>query len=112
MAEQQTEHETSGFPSRIASLLEQAAVRIRETTVDRIAVYVTWIAIGIIVAGAAFMVVYWLLVSLFRALGEAVGQELAYAIVGGILVLVGVFLWWKRWPKDDPAIQSAGQETP
>jgi drug/metabolite transporter (DMT)-like permease len=80
-------------------------------TVDRIAVYITWIAIGIIVAGALFMGLYWLLVSLFRALGEAIGQELAYAVVGGILVLVGVLLWWKRWPKDQPVTQAAGTGT-
>lgn len=108
MAEQQT----SGFPSRIANLLEQVAARIRETTVDRVAVYITWTAIGIIIAGAAFMVVYWLLISLFRALGEALGQELAYAVVGGILVLLGAFLWWKRWPKDEEASPVAGPEAP
>jgi membrane associated rhomboid family serine protease len=103
MVEQQQTNQSSGFPARIANLLEQIAARIRETTVDRVAVYLTWMAIAIVVAGAIFMVVLWLLVSLFRALGELIGQEAAYAVVGGILVLVGAFLWWKRWPKDETA---------
>lgn len=111
MTDQDQTQQASGFPSQIAGFLEQIATRIREMTVDRVAVYITWAAIGIMVAGALVMVVYWLLVSLFRALGEAIGQELAYAVVGGILVIVGALLWWKRWPKQDPATQIAGSET-
>jgi hypothetical protein len=49
--------------------------------------------------------VIWLLVAFFRAFGELVGQEVAYAIVGGILIVVGALVWMRRFPEDD-----SGQE--
>ena len=55
-------------------------------------------------AGVAMLVilaVIWLLVGFFRALGTLIGQELAYAVVGGILLLAGVFVWVKRHPDEE-----------
>jgi hypothetical protein len=49
------------------------------------------------------MAVIWLLVAFFRALGTLIGQELAYAVVGGILFLAGVFVWMKRHPDEEPS---------
>jgi hypothetical protein len=49
--------------------------------------------------------VIWLLVAFFRAFGELVGQEVAYAITGGILIVVGALVWMRRFPQDD-----SGQE--
>jgi hypothetical protein len=74
-------------------------------TVDRVARNVTWAAIGLIAVTAALLAVFWLLVSLFRALGTLIGQEWAYALVGAILVIVGVLLWMRRYPSDEPADQ-------
>jgi hypothetical protein len=97
--------EPTDYPTKIAAFLETTATRVRTLTVDRIARYVTWTAIGLIAAAAGFLAVYWLLISFFRALGTLIGQEWAYALVGGILVIVGVLLWVKRYPKDEPAKQ-------
>lgn len=97
--------EPTDYPTKIADFLETTATRVRSLTVERVARYATWAALGLIAAFAGFLAVYWLLVSFFRALGTLIGQEWAYALVGGILVIVGVLLWTRRYPKDEPAKQ-------
>ncbi len=96
-----TDRPRNDYPTKIADFLEQIATRIRSLTVDRASLAVTWTAIGLVVATLAVLAVIWLLVGFFRALGTLIGQELAYAVVGGILLLVGVFLWVKRYPDDE-----------
>lgn len=96
-----TDRPRDNYPAKIADFLEQIATRIRSLTVDRASLAVTWTAIGLVVATLAVLAVIWLLVGFFRALGTLIGQELAYAVVGGILLLVGVFLWMKRYPDDE-----------
>jgi cytochrome c biogenesis protein CcdA len=90
----------SDLPARIAGLFDDLATRIRSLTVDRVANGVTWTAVGIVLATMAFLIVFWLLVAGFRALGTLIGQELAYAVVGGVLVIIGIVLWRLRFPKD------------
>ena len=96
-----TDRQRTDYPAKIADGLEQIANRIRSLTVDRVAVGVTWAAIGIVIATLGVMAVIWLLVAFFRALGTLIGQELAYAVVGGILFLAGVFVWMKRHPDEE-----------
>ena len=98
-----TDRQRTDYPAKIADGLEQVANRIRSLTVDRVAVGVTWAAIGIVIATLGVMAVIWLLVAFFRALGTLIGQELAYAVVGGILFLAGVFVWMKRHPDEEPS---------
>ena len=98
-----TDRQRTDYPAKIADGLEQVANRIRSLTVDRVAVGVTWAAIGIVIATLGVMAVIWLLVAFFRALGTLIGQELAYAVVGGILFLAGVFVWMKRRPDEEPS---------
>ena len=90
------------FPAEIADLLETVATKIRSMTVDRAENAITWSALGIMVAMIAVLAVTWLLVAFFRAFGELVGQEVAYAIVGGILIVIGALVWMRRIPEDDP----------
>jgi membrane associated rhomboid family serine protease len=47
----------------------------------------------------AFVLVVFLLIGLFRWLGELIGVEAAFALVGGLFVGVGMFLWWKKNPE-------------
>lgn len=68
-------------------------------TVDRIAGYTKWTAVGLVVAMLAFVLVVFLLIGLFRWLGELIGVEAAFALVGGLFVGVGMFLWWKKNPE-------------
>ena len=93
------------LPVRVADGLEQLAAKIRELTVDRAAAAVTWIAVGVILVVAAVVVIIWLLVGIFRALGTLMGTETAYAVVGLILILVGAFIWSRRYPQDRPSQQ-------
>jgi hypothetical protein len=97
-----TDRTRTDYPAKIADSLERIATRIRSLTVDRVAFGVTWAAIGIVIAAIAVLAIIWLLVAFFRALGTLIGQELAYAVVGGILLLAGVFVWMKRHPDDEP----------
>ena len=96
-----TDRPRSDYPSKIADFLENLAMRIRAMTVDRASLAVTWTAIGLVVATLAVLALIWFLVGFFRALGTLIGQELAYAVVGGILLLVGVLVWVKRYPDDE-----------
>ncbi len=86
--------------ARVAEFLEMAATRIRELSVDRAATAITWIAVGLLLGTAAAIALFWLLVGIFRALGTLMGTEVAYAVVGLILVIAGAILWWRRYPQD------------
>jgi hypothetical protein len=96
-----TDRQRKDYPAKIADFLEDVATRIRSLTVDRASLAVTWTAIGLVIATVAVLAVIWLLVGFFRALGTLMGQELAYAVVGGILLIAGVFIWTKRYPEDE-----------
>ena len=97
--------QNQSIPVRVADGLEQLATKIRELTVDRAAVAVTWAAVAVILIAAAMTAIIWLLVGIFRALGTLMGTETAYAVVGLILILVGAFVWSKRYPQDKPSQQ-------
>ncbi len=89
------------YATQLASFLEELAAKIRRMTVDRVADAVTWTALGLVVATLAFLIVLWVIVGLFRALGALIGMEVAYAVVGGIFVVAGAFIWSKRFPADN-----------
>jgi len=93
------------LPTRVADGLEQVATRIRELSVDRAAVAITWAAVGVILLVAGITAIFWLLVGIFRALGTLIGTETAYAVVGLVLILVGAFVWSRRYPQDRPPQQ-------
>ena len=93
------------IPVRVADGLEQLATKIRELTVDRAAVAVTWAAVAVMLVAGAITAIIWLLVGIFRALGTLMGTETAYAVVGLILILVGAFVWSRRYPQDRPSQQ-------
>ena len=89
------------YPAQIAEFLEGLAIKIRSMTVDRAENAVTWTALGVLLASIFLLAVIWLLVGFFRAFGALVGQEVAYAITGGILIIVGALLWMRRFPDEE-----------
>ncbi len=95
-----TDSQRSDYPTKVADFLEKLATKIRSLTVDRASLAITWMAFGVVLSAAVFLIVLWLLVALFRALGELIGVEMAYAVVGGILIIAGALLWSRRFPKD------------
>lgn len=84
------------FPTKVADLLESIATRVRSMTVDRVAGWTKWAALGIVLAALGFLLIVFLLVGLFRLFGEVVGVTLAYAIIGGLFVIAGALLWSRR----------------
>ncbi len=88
------------YPAKIADLLETVAVRTRSMTVDRVRVWVTWGAVGLVAAMLLTLVLVFLFVGLFRALATLVGTEPAYLILGGIFLIVGMFLWARPMPRE------------
>lgn len=91
---------TPPLSTRVADFLELIATRIREMSVDRAANAITWTAVGLILFVGGLLAVIWLLVGIFRLLGTLMGQETAYAVVGVLLILIGAFVWSRRYPQD------------
>jgi hypothetical protein len=89
------------FPTKIADLLEQSAAKIRSMTVDRAAAAVKWTAAGIVLLMLGFLGTVFLLIGIFRLLGELIGIEVTYAVFGGLFVIVGMLLWSQRIPKPE-----------
>ena len=98
------------FPAKIADLLETVATRIRALTVDRVRAWVTWAAVGLVAAMLALLLGISLLVGLFRFLANLVGVEPAYLILGGLFLIVGALLWWRRMPRASRTGGTAGEE--
>ncbi len=84
------------FPAKIADLLETTAARIRAMTVDRIARWIKWTAASMIIALLGLVVVVFLIVAVFRLLGELIGVEWAYVLLGGLFVVTGLLLLGRR----------------
>lgn len=92
------------FPTRIADLLESVATRIRAMTVDRVARLITFITLGLVALMLVSTAFVFLLVGLFRIVGELVykagggdwSMEITYAGVGGVFLLLGALMWRKR----------------
>ena len=96
--------------ARVADFLEMIASKVRELTVDKVATGITATAIGIIALFAGVMAVFWLLVGIFRILGTLMGTETAYAVVGLLLILIGAFVWSRRYPQDRTKDGASRQE--
>jgi hypothetical protein len=88
------------YPAKIADLLETVAGRTRSMTVDRVRVWVTWGAVGMVALMLLTLVLVFLFVGLFRALSTLGGTEPAYLILGGIFLIGGLLLWALRTPRD------------
>jgi hypothetical protein len=84
------------FPAKIADLLETTATRIRAMTVDRVARWIKWTAASMIIALLGLIVVIFLIVGVFRLLGELIGVEWAYVLLGGLFVVAGLLLLGRR----------------
>lgn len=84
------------FPTKIADSIASVTGKVRSLTVDRVDGLSKWAALGMILFLLAIVVSVFLVVGLLRMVGEIVGTEWGYAIVGGLFVLVGALLWRRR----------------
>ena len=88
------------YPSQIADMLEDAAARARSMTVDRAASWAKWAGAGIFAAFLGLVLFIFLTVGLVRLLEGLVGMQWAYTIIGGLFVVIGMFLWSQRISRD------------
>lgn len=89
------------FPARIADFLETIATRVRELTVERVAGWARWTAIGVVVGLLGLIMAIFTIIALFRLVAGLITVEGAYLVFGALFVLIGIFLWSKRLPKAD-----------
>ncbi len=90
------------FPVKLADLLERVAGKVRALTIDRVAQWTKMAALGMVAATLGLLAVLFLIIGLFRLLSSVIGVTPAYAVLGGIFLAAGAFLWVKRTkpPKD------------
>lgn len=88
------------FPTQIADFLEDTANKIRSMTVDRLANAAKWTGVGIVAMLLGLVLAIFLTVGLVRLLAGLVGMQWAYTIIGGLFVVVGLFLWRLRIPRE------------
>lgn len=69
-------------------------------TVDRVAGWAKWLGVGIVAMTLAVVLGIFLVVGLVRLLAGLVGMQWAYTIIGGLFVVVGMFLWRLRRPRE------------
>lgn len=88
------------YPAQIADLLERTADKVRSMTVDRVAGWARWTGVGIFASMLGLLLVIFLIVGLVRLLAGLVGMQWAYTIIGGLFLIVGMFLWRLRLQRD------------
>lgn len=90
------------FPVKLADLLEGVSGKVRALTVDRVAQWTKMAALGLVVATLGLLAVLFLIIGLFRLLSSLIGVTPTYAVLAGIFLIAGAFLWVKRTkpPKD------------
>jgi len=77
--------------------LQTTAGRVRALTVDRVAHWSKMAALGMVAGALIFLAVIFLLIGLFRLIvSTGIGVTTTYAVIAGLLVLAGAFLWFKR----------------
>lgn len=84
------------FSARFADFLEDIATRARALTVDRLAKVITLTAAGIGAGVLAVVALTFLGIGIFKLLATGVGETLAFAILGGLFLIAGWFVWRKR----------------
>ncbi|MGI9610628.1 MAG: hypothetical protein ACR2NL_10090 [Acidimicrobiia bacterium] len=84
------------FPVKLADLLESVAGKVRALTVDRVAQWTKMLALGMVAATLGFLAILFLIIGLFRLLSSVIGVTPTYAVLGGIFLVAGAFLWIMR----------------
>lgn len=90
------------YPAQIADILENLANRFRSITVDRVAGWAKWAGAGIFAAFLGLVLAIFMTVGLVRLLAGLVGMQWAYTIIGGLFMVIGLFLWRLRLPREAP----------
>lgn len=84
------------FPARLAAFLENIATRARAMTVDRAAKAVRLTSLGFIAAAFGLMAAIFLFLTIYGALEIPLGEWGAFAVLAGLFIVLGAFMWGKR----------------
>lgn len=84
------------FPAKLADLLDSAATKVRSLTTDRAERAIRLTALGIVAAVFGLLAVVFLFLTIYSALEIPLTEWGAYAVIGGLFVVGGAFLWAKR----------------
>lgn len=103
MTDQDPEVAEPDFPVKIADSIESVASKARSLTVDKAESVGKWAAAGTVLVFIGLVAVIFLLIGVSRILGEIVGTEVAYAIIGGLALLAALLIWRLRDPKETDA---------
>ena len=88
------------YPTQIADFLESMATKARSMSVDRVAGWAKWTGVGIVATILGLALLIFMTVGLVRLLAGLVGMQWAYTIIGGLFVVIGMFLWRLRLPRE------------
>jgi uncharacterized membrane protein HdeD (DUF308 family) len=92
------------FPIKLADMLEAVAAKARALTGDRVAQGTKMVALGVVVAALGLLALLFVIIGLFRLISSQIGVTPTYAVLAGIFLVIGAFLWVKRTkPPKDPA---------
>lgn len=91
------------FAERFADLLESTAVKARALTVDKAsnAIRVVTLALPAAVFGILAVIFLFMTIHSALAIWAGLGSAAAHAIIAGLFLVGGVFLWSKRETQDD-----------
>ena len=99
------------YSQRIPDMLEAATDKVRSLTVDRLARFLKYLALGLVMATLVFLALIFLFVGLARITDGLIAKacsdcawsmQVAYAAVGGLLLLFGALLWSARTTRKRP----------
>jgi hypothetical protein len=84
------------LPARLADFLESISARIRALTVDRVARWIKISSLGMVALTLGIMAAVFLLLTMYGALEIPLGPDAAFAVLGGVLLIAGAWLWLRR----------------
>jgi len=84
------------FATKFADFLESSSEKVRGMTVVRISRALKIGALGLVAATLGLIAVIYLFISIVRALAVPLSAAGAFAAVGGLFLVGGALMWWRR----------------
>lgn len=84
------------WPTKLADLLEGVATRIRAMTVDRASKAITIVSLALPALVLVLIAVVFLFMTIHGALAIPLGSAGAFAVIGGLFLVGGAFVWTRR----------------
>lgn len=90
------------FATKFADFLDERIVKpVRSITDDKVDRMLVLVALGLVAAMLLLLAAIFSTVAIFRLLSIYVTATAAYTILGGLFMVIGAFVWSKRFPKPE-----------